>query len=71
MRDEEGTELIQQSGAKVVPIAETAAELFYGRLFEIAPEVKPLFKTDLKLQGVKLMKMLGTVVNKIGGAPVR
>lgn len=55
--------LIQDSWAKVAPIAETAAELFYGRLFEIAPEVKPLFKTDLKIQGVKLMKMLGTVVN--------
>lgn len=49
----------------MVPIAATAAELFYGRLFEIAPEVKPLFKTDLKAQGVKLMKMLGTVVNKL------
>jgi hemoglobin-like flavoprotein len=54
--------LVQSSFAKVEPIAATAAELFYARLFEIAPEVKPLFKGDMTEQGVKLMSMLGTVV---------
>lgn len=58
-------ELIRSSWRQVTPIAETAAALFYERLFTIAPEVKPLFKTDLKDQGVKLMKMLGTVVGKL------
>ena len=58
-------ELIRNSWRKVVPIADTAAALFYERLFTIAPEVKPLFKTDLQDQGVKLMKMLGTVVGKL------
>lgn len=55
-------ELIQESFAKVVPISDTAAALFYGRLFEIAPEVKPLFKSDMSLQGAKLMATLGLVV---------
>lgn len=55
-------ELIQDSFRKVVPIADTAAALFYGRLFEIAPEVKPLFKGDMSLQGAKLMATLGLVV---------
>ena len=56
--------LIQDSFAKVVPIKETAAELFYEDLFETAPEVKPYFaKTDMKEQGAKLMAMLGVVVN--------
>ena len=55
--------LIQQSFAQVAPIAETAAALFYDRLFSIAPEVKPLFKSDLKEQGRKLMAMLATVVD--------
>ena len=54
---------IQDSFAKVAPISELAAELFYGRLFEIAPEVKPLFKGDMKMQGRKLMTTLGVVVN--------
>ena len=57
--------LVQDSWDKVVPIQETAAELFYGRLFEIAPEVKPLFKGDMKSQGKKLMTMLNTAVKSL------
>jgi len=56
-------DLVQSSLAKVVPIAETAASLFYGRLFEVAPEVKPLFRGDMKEQGRKLMTTLAVVVN--------
>jgi hemoglobin-like flavoprotein len=55
-------ELVQLSFAKVAPIADSAAELFYGRLFEIAPEVRPLFKGDIREQGRKLMATLGIVV---------
>src|ERR1700742_51840 len=53
---------IQESFSKVVPISEQAAALFYGRLFEIAPEVKPLFPGDMKEQGRKLMGTLAVVV---------
>lgn len=57
-------ELIQASFAKVVPIKEAAAEIFYADLFETAPHVVPYFsKTDLKEQGAKLMATLGVVVN--------
>ena len=55
--------LVQNSFAKVVPIAPQAAELFYGKLFELDPELKPLFKGDMTEQGAKLMKMIGTAVN--------
>ena len=55
--------LVQQSFAKVAPIADQAAELFYGRLFEIAPEVKPMFPGDLTEQRKKLMMTLAVVVN--------
>ncbi len=54
--------LVQTSFAKVAPIAATAADLFYGRLFEIAPEVRAKFPDDLSEQKKKLMAMLGTVV---------
>jgi hemoglobin-like flavoprotein len=57
---------IQESFAKVAPISEQAAELFYGRLFEIAPAVKPLFRGDMKEQGKKLMATLTVVVNGLG-----
>lgn len=55
--------LIQASWASVVPIQDTAAGLFYQRLFTLDPSVKPMFKGDLQEQGKKLMKMLGTIVN--------
>ena len=42
--------LVQTSFAKVAPIAATAADLFYGRLFEIAPEVRGMFPDDLAEQ---------------------
>jgi hemoglobin-like flavoprotein len=58
-------ELVQTSFQKVVPIAGTAADLFYDRLFEIAPAVRPMFPQDLKEQKVKLMAMLGTAVTNL------
>ncbi|MGD1934473.1 MAG: globin family protein [Candidatus Phaeomarinobacter sp.] len=58
----EQIELVQRSFAKVVPIAETAAEIFYTRLFEVAPDVQPMFQRDMKDQGRMLMSMLASVV---------
>jgi hemoglobin-like flavoprotein len=55
--------LVQKTFAQVVPIADTAASLFYGRLFEIDPALRPLFKGDLAEQGRKLMQMIGVAVN--------
>ena len=54
--------LVQTSFAQVAPIAATAADLFYGRLFEIAPDVRAMFPDDLSGQKKKLMAMLGTAV---------
>lgn len=59
----EKIELVQSTWAKVAPNAEQVAVLFYGRLFEIAPEVKPLFKGDMVEQGKRLMQMLAVAVN--------
>ena len=56
-------ELVQSSFQKVLPIADTAADIFYGRLFEIAPEVRPLFPEDMSDQKKKLLKMLAAAVN--------
>lgn len=56
-------ELVQTCFARVAPIAEIAAGLFYERLFEIAPGLRPLFKGDMGEQGRKLIGMLAAVVN--------
>ena len=59
----EQIELVQTTWAKVAPNADQVAVLFYDRLFEIAPEVQPLFKSDMREQGRKLMQMLSVAVN--------
>jgi hemoglobin-like flavoprotein len=38
------------------------ALLFYGRLFELDPSLRPLFRTDLREQSQKLVLMLSVVV---------
>jgi nitric oxide dioxygenase len=58
--------LVQQSWQRVLPLQATAAELFYGRLFEIAPDTRPLFKRDIHVQGAMLMQTLDTVVRSLG-----
>ena len=54
--------LVQESWAKVKPIAPQAAEIFYSTLFELDPSLKPLFKNNMTEQGNKLMTMLDTAV---------
>ncbi|HLO18369.1 MAG TPA: globin family protein [Anaerolineales bacterium] len=54
--------LVQSSFEKVAPIAETAAALFYGRLFELDPSLRGMFPSDMTEQGRKLMHMLTLAV---------
>ncbi len=62
----EQVKLVQQSFTQVAPIADQAATLFYQRLFEIAPAVKPLFHGDMAEQRRKLMATLAAVVGGLG-----
>jgi hemoglobin-like flavoprotein len=55
-------EIVQQSFAKVAPIADVAADLFYNRLFELDPSLRKLFSGDMKKQGGMLMSMLASAV---------
>ena len=58
--------LVQESFAKVTPIAETAAELFYHRLFELDGSLRHLFhSSDMKEQGQRLMHMISTAVHHL------
>ena len=56
-------ELVQSSFARVEPIADTAAALFYTRLFELDPSLRLMFKGNMIEQGHKLMTTLKVVVN--------
>lgn len=56
---------IVSSWRLVVPIAETAADLFYRRLFELKPEYRDLFPEDMTGQKQKLLKMLSFIVQSL------
>ena len=61
--------LVQDTFAMVEPIADDAAAMFYGRLFEIDPDLRRLFKDDLAAQRKALMATLKIVVNGLNNLP--
>ena len=58
-------QLVQESFAKVKPIAAQAAGIFYGKLFEFDPALRKLFKGDMDAQGKKLMTVLAVAVDSL------
>lgn len=54
--------LVQNSFEAVRPISDTAAELFYGRLFTADPSLRPMFRGDMATQGRMLMSVLSAAV---------
>lgn len=58
----EQVELVKSTWKMVLPIADTAADLFYGKLFELDPEVRALFDDDMAKQKKALMAMIGNAV---------
>lgn len=57
--------LVRDSFESVLSMAGPIGLLFYGRLFEVAPDVHPMFHNDLDLQIRKLMDMLSSVVESL------
>ena len=61
----EQVDMVQESFKKVLPIADTAADIFYDRLFEVAPEVRPMFAADMAKQKKALMGTLAVAVQSL------
>lgn len=58
--------LVQSTYKQVAAMPDYVAELFYNRLFEIAPEVKTLFAySDMQTQRRKLMQTISVAVNSL------
>src|SRR6185295_20184125 len=57
--------LVQNSFRLVVPIADTAAELFYARVFQLDPSLRALFPAAMADQRRKLMQMLSVVIGSL------
>lgn len=57
--------LVMSSWEKVVPIADKASDIFYGKLFDLDPSLKPMFPEDMTEQKKKLMTTLNHVVTSL------
>jgi hemoglobin-like flavoprotein len=55
-------ELVRTTFARLAVMPEVAGALFYERLFAVNPNFRPLFKNDMRIQGLKLMTMLAMIV---------
>jgi hemoglobin-like flavoprotein len=55
--------LVQASWKDILAVSETAAQLFYLRLFALDPSLRPMFKGEIREQGRKLIAMMSVVVN--------
>ena len=57
--------LVQASFANVAPVSAAAADLFYQRLFELAPDLRSMFAADLSAQKKKLIDTLAYAVDSL------
>lgn len=59
-------DLVQSSFQKVLPIADVAGELLYGRIFFLAPESRALFDDDIRPQAKRTMAAVQFAVEGLG-----
>jgi len=56
---------VQSSWRTVLPMKETAAALFYRKLFLLDPSLRALFTHDMDQQGAKLIQMITAAVRAL------
>lgn len=61
----EQIKLIKLSFVPLMSRKRDAGKIFYQRLFEVAPETKAMFKSDINAQAEKLMSMLGMIISSL------
>jgi nitric oxide dioxygenase len=59
---------VKQSFALVAPIADKAGLMFYARLFELDPALRPMFPENIEEQAGKLMHVLAFAVANLDKA---
>ncbi|MFA5941703.1 MAG: globin family protein [Sinimarinibacterium sp.] len=60
--DKAQIELVRSTWARLLPIRADVAELFYSKLFELEPQLRPLFRRDLGEQRKRMIAMLDIAV---------
>ena len=61
----EHAEIVQRTWRAVLPVGDTFAEMFYGRLFALDPQLRRLFRNDMVEQGRNLTAMLSVATANI------
>lgn len=61
--------LVQSTFADVIERADEFSNVFYARLFEIEPELRSMFASDLTAQRRKLVDELAFIVDNLGRLP--
>jgi hemoglobin-like flavoprotein len=57
--------LVRESFESVSEYSDSVVTLFYGRMFELAPQVRPLFKIEIRAQSAKLFDTLSGLVDAL------
>jgi hemoglobin-like flavoprotein len=58
--------LVQESFLKALDMPDSVATTFYNRVFELDPEIEPLFRRNIHEQGRMFLQMLGLALNNLG-----
>ena len=58
-------QLVRASFQLVEPIADQAADLFYTRLFSAQPQLRAMFRGDMRAQGATLMRMIAVAIRHL------
>jgi nitric oxide dioxygenase len=57
--------MVRQTFHDLAPEKEMASQRFYELLFEIAPDLRALFRGDIESQGMRFMTTLGLILDDI------
>ena len=66
----EQVDLVRKSFDSMWPMGRDIADLCYGRFFELAPDARELFPSDMERQQIKLMNMIAVLVGSLDERPL-
>ncbi len=59
-------EIVEEFWNLVLPVKETITDSFYAKLFTLDDTIKPMFRIDLGVQGLKLTDTLTFIIKHMG-----
>jgi hemoglobin-like flavoprotein len=66
----EQVDLVRKSFDSMWPMGRDIADLCYSRFFELVPDARELFPSDMERQRIKLMDMIAALVGSLDERPL-